>query len=91
MEQSAFDVFFSVKNYLYLGEYNKCLEEISIMDINEDDMSQRVKKNFYTFIFRKSKGRRNQQIISRIENPQRKTDQNIFQSLFIFRNICIQR
>jgi tetratricopeptide (TPR) repeat protein len=50
MEQSAFDVFFSVKNYLYLGEYNKCLEEISIMDINEDDMSQRVKKNFYTFI-----------------------------------------
>jgi tetratricopeptide (TPR) repeat protein len=39
-----------VKNYLYLGEYNKCLEEISIMDINEDDMSQRVKKNFYTFI-----------------------------------------
>ena len=50
MEQNAFDVFFSVKNYLYLGEYNKCLEEISIMDINEDDMSQRVKKNFYTFI-----------------------------------------
>ena len=50
MEQSAFDVFFSVKNYLYLGEYNKCLEEISIMDINEDDMSQRVKKNFYTFM-----------------------------------------
>ena len=39
-----------MKNYLYLGEYNKCLEEISIMDINEDDMSQRVKKNFYTFI-----------------------------------------
>ena len=50
MEQNAFDVFFSVKNYLYLGEYNKCLEEISIMDINEDDMSQRVKKNFYTFM-----------------------------------------
>ena len=50
MEQNAFDVFFSVKNYLYLGDYNKCLEEISIMDINEDDMSQRVNKNFYTFI-----------------------------------------
>ena len=50
MEQNAFDVFFSVENYLYLGEYNKCLEEISIMDINEDDMSQRVKKNFYTFM-----------------------------------------
>ena len=50
MEQSAFDVFFSVKNYLYLGDYSKCLEELSTMDINEDDMSQRVKKNFYTFI-----------------------------------------
>ena len=50
MDQSAFDLFFSVKNFLYLGDYNKCLEEISNMDINEDDMSQRVKKNFYTFI-----------------------------------------
>ena len=50
MEQSAFDIFFSVKNYLYLGDYSKCLEELSTMDINEDDMSQRVKKNFYTFI-----------------------------------------
>ena len=50
MEQNAFDIFFSVKNYLYLGDYNKCLEELSNMDINEDDMSQRVKKNFYTFI-----------------------------------------
>ena len=47
MEQNAFDVFFAVKNYLYLGDYNKCLEEISTMDINEDDMSQRVKKNFH--------------------------------------------
>ena len=50
MEQSAFDIFFSVKNYLYLGDYAKCLEELSTMDINEDDMSQRVKKIFYTFI-----------------------------------------
>jgi tetratricopeptide (TPR) repeat protein len=50
MEQNAFDIFFSVKNYLYLGDYQKCLEELSTMDINEDDMSQRVKKNFYTFI-----------------------------------------
>ena len=50
MDQSAFDIFFSVKNFLYLGDYTKCLEELSIMDINEDDISQRVKKNFYTFI-----------------------------------------
>ena len=50
MEQSAFDIFFTIKNYLYLGDYNKCLEEIANMDINEDDMSQKIKKNFYTFI-----------------------------------------
>ena len=50
MDQTAFDVFFSVKNFLYLGDYGKCLEEISIMDINEDDLSQRLKKSFYTFI-----------------------------------------
>jgi tetratricopeptide (TPR) repeat protein len=50
MDQNAFDIFFSVKNFLYLGDYNKCLEEISIIDINEDDMSQRINKNFYTFM-----------------------------------------
>ena len=50
MDQSAFDIYFSIKIYLYLGDYNKCLEELANMDINEDDMSQRVKKNFYTFI-----------------------------------------
>ena len=50
MDQNAFDIFLTVKNYLYLGDYNKCLEELANMDINEDDMSQKVKKNFYTFI-----------------------------------------
>ena len=50
MDQSAFDIFFTIKNYLYLGDYNKCLEEIANMDINEEDMSQKIKKNFYTFI-----------------------------------------
>ena len=50
MEQSAFDVFQTVKNYLYLGDYAKCCEEISNMDINEEDLSQVIKKNFYNFI-----------------------------------------
>ena len=50
MDQSAFDIFFSVKNFLYLGDYTKSLEELSIMDINEDEISKRVKKNFYIFI-----------------------------------------
>ena len=50
MDQGVFDVFQSVKNYLYLGDYSKCLEELSTMDINEEDMSQVIKKNFYNFI-----------------------------------------
>jgi hypothetical protein len=50
MDQNAFDVFQNVKNYLYLGDYQKCIEEINTMDINEDDMSQIIKKNFYYFI-----------------------------------------
>ena len=50
MDQSAFDVFFSVKNFLYLRDYGKRLEEISLMVINEDDLSQRLIKSFYTFI-----------------------------------------
>ena len=51
MEQSAFDVFQTVKNYLYLGDYTKCCEEISNMDINEEDLSQVIKKNFYYLKF----------------------------------------
>lgn len=50
MEQNAFDVFQSVKSYLYLGDYAKACEEISQMDINEEDLSQIIKKNFYLFI-----------------------------------------
>ena len=46
MDQNAFDVFQNVKNYLYLGDYQKCIEEINTMDINEDDMSQIIKKIF---------------------------------------------
>jgi hypothetical protein len=57
MDQNAFDVFQNVKNYLYLGDYQKCIEEINTMDINEDDMSQIIKKKFLLFyiIIRKSK------------------------------------
>jgi hypothetical protein len=50
MDQSAFDVFQTVKNYLYLGDFVKCCEEIKNMDINEDDLSQVIKKNFYYFM-----------------------------------------
>ncbi|MCQ2817233.1 MAG: hypothetical protein MJ252_08215, partial [archaeon] len=49
-DQSAFDVFQSAKNLLYLGDYQKCLEEISNLDINEEDLSQVIKKNFYMFL-----------------------------------------
>ena len=50
MESSAFDVFQGVKNYLYLGDYSKCIEELSTMDIDEDDLAQKIKRYFYKFI-----------------------------------------
>lgn len=50
MEQTAFDIFQSVKTLLYLGDYHKACEEASSTDINEEDLSQIVKKHFYYFI-----------------------------------------
>ena len=45
--ESAFDVFQSVKTLLYLGNYQSATEEANSTDINEDDLSQVVKKYFY--------------------------------------------
>ncbi len=48
--ESVFDVFQSVKTLLFLGNYQSATEEASSTDINEDDLSQVVKKYFYIFI-----------------------------------------
>lgn len=50
MEQSVFDVFQSVKTLLYLGNFQSACEEASNTDINEEDISQVVKRYFYIFI-----------------------------------------
>jgi hypothetical protein len=47
---SVFDVFQSVKNLLYLGNYTASMDEANNTDINEEDISQVVKKYFYIFI-----------------------------------------
>jgi hypothetical protein len=48
--EPVFDVFQSVKTLLYLGNYNNAFEEANSTDINEEDLSQIVKKYFYVFI-----------------------------------------
>jgi hypothetical protein len=48
--ESVFDVFQSVKTLLYLGNYYQASEEANNTDINEEDLSQIVKKYFYIFI-----------------------------------------
>ena len=48
--ESVFDVFQSVKTLLYLGNYHQSCEEANNTDINEEDLSQIVKKYFYIFI-----------------------------------------
>lgn len=50
MDSNVFDVFQSVKTLLYLGNYQSSSEEASNTDINEEDLSQVVKKYFYFFI-----------------------------------------
>lgn len=50
MDSNVFDVFQSIKTLLYLGNYQTSSEEASDLDINEEDVSQIVKKYFYYFI-----------------------------------------
>jgi hypothetical protein len=50
MDSNVFDVFQSVKNLLYIGNYHDSYEEACKMDINEEDASQVVRRYFYIFI-----------------------------------------
>lgn len=51
MENIAFfDIFASVKNLLYLGNYEEALTENESTDINEEDSVQVIRKKFYQFI-----------------------------------------
>ena len=84
MEQT-FDVFQNVKNYLYLGDYQKCIEEINTMDINEDDISQIIKKNFYYFISL-LESQKDEEINTLLSELKTKNNKNIkiYFNLFLF-------
>ena len=47
---SVFDVFQSVKNLLYLGNFTAACDEANNTDINEEESAQIVKRYFYIFI-----------------------------------------
>jgi len=91
--ESVFDVFQSVKTLLYLGNYQSASEEASNTDINEEDLSQVVKKYFYTFITyiedQKTEELNNfMQNLKNINNPQIKIYYNLFLFfiVFVFKN-----
>ena len=87
--ESAFDVFQSVKTLLYLGNYQSATDEATSTDINEDDLSQVVKKYFYIFISciedQKTEELNNfMQTLKSVNNPQIKIYYNLFLFFILF-------
>ena len=87
--ESAFDVFQSVKTLLYLGNYQSATDEATSTDINEDDLSQVVKKYFYIFISciedQKTEELNNfMQTLKNVNNPQIKIYYNLFLFFILF-------
>lgn len=50
MENTMFDIFSSVKNLLYIGNYHDSLTENESTDINEEDPVLVIRKKFYMFL-----------------------------------------
>jgi hypothetical protein len=80
---SVFDVFQSVKTLLYLGNNQAATEEANNTDINDDDLSQVVKKYFYIFISLVEEQKMEElntfmQNLKSVNNPQLKVYYNLF-------------
>ena len=81
--ESVFDVFQSVKTLLYLGNYHLASEEAINTEINEEDLSQVVKKYFYIFISYVEDQKMEElntfmQNLKSVNNPQLKVYYNLF-------------
>ena len=50
MENTVFDVFSSVKNLLFLGNYDEAITENEANDITEDESTLLIRKKFYLFM-----------------------------------------
>lgn len=50
MDSNVFDIFHNVKSLFYLGNYQSSLDESNNVEINEEDLSQVVRKYFYIFM-----------------------------------------
>jgi tetratricopeptide (TPR) repeat protein len=89
---SVFDVFQSVKNLLYLGNYSAACEEANNTDINEEDVSQIVKRYFYIFIscIEEQKTEELNNFLGMLKES--KSDQiKIYYNLFLFYSIYIYK
>jgi tetratricopeptide (TPR) repeat protein len=91
--ESVFDIFQSVKTLLYLGNYQTACDEATGTDINEDDLSQVVKKYFYIFISciedqKTDELNKFMQSLKNVNNPQIKIYYNLFLFfiVYVFKN-----
>lgn len=50
MESALYDVYYSVKELIYTGNYSQALQEISNTDIDENDVSALARSNLYRLI-----------------------------------------
>ena len=90
---SVYDVFQSVKTLLYLGNYQSACDEATGTDINEEDLSQVVKRYFYIFISCIEDQKTEElntfmQTLKNVNNPQIKIYYNLFLFfiVYVFKN-----
>ena len=77
MNSSVLDVFQTVKNIFYIGNYELASAEASSVDINEEDLSQEIKKYFYTFLTYIEDDKTNEMSSFLSELKTKTSDQNI--------------
>jgi len=77
MNTSVLDVFQTVKNIFYIGNYELACQEVTSVDINEEDLSQEIKKLFYTFLTHVEDDKTNEMQEFLKELKERTSDQNL--------------
>jgi len=77
MNSNVLDAFQTVKNIFYIGNYELACQEATSVDINEEDLSQEIKKYFYTFLSYVEDDKTNEMSAFLKELKNKSSDQNI--------------
>ncbi len=86
MDLSVYDIFSSVRNILYLGNYHGTSTELDATEINEEDIIQVVKKKFYLFMSYLEDNKQNElnDLLSELKDSDQKMYYSIFRFYIIF-------